>query len=128
MKNSFSSYNLSNMSNVGYTRETAKSRTNIDVVYSSKTVKIEIIKSALTDQYTVQILFSDFVEKTVPLKIEVHKDWAARENHLTLEKIVLKLRDKLGRLVPQFYALDCDLAFEKFQENITEEVDNYNLL
>ena len=24
-----------------------------------------------------------------------------------------------------FYALDCDLAFEKFQEAILEEVDNY---
>ena len=24
-----------------------------------------------------------------------------------------------------FYALDCDLTFEKFQEAIIEEVDNY---
>ena len=24
-----------------------------------------------------------------------------------------------------FYALDCDLAFQKFQEAIIEEVDNY---
>ena len=24
-----------------------------------------------------------------------------------------------------FYALDCDLAFQKFQEDIIEEVDNY---
>ena len=51
----FSSYNLNNMSNVGYTRESAKSRTNIDVVYCSKTVKIEIIKSAVTDPNTLQI-------------------------------------------------------------------------
>ena len=36
----FRSYNLSNMSNVGYTRESAKSRTNIDVVYCSKTAEI----------------------------------------------------------------------------------------
>ena len=61
LKDIFSSYNLSNMSNVGYARESAKSRTNIDVVYCSKTVEIEIIKSAVTDHYTVQIVFSDYV-------------------------------------------------------------------
>ena len=54
------------MSNVGYTGETAKSRTNIDVVYSSKAVEIEINKSAATDHYTVQIVFSDYVERAVP--------------------------------------------------------------
>ena len=42
--------------------------------------------------------------------------------------MVFKLGDKLGRLISQFYALDCDLAFEKFQEAIIEEVDNYNPL
>ena len=42
LKDIFSSYNLSNMSNVGYTRESAKSRTNIDVVYCSKTVEIQV--------------------------------------------------------------------------------------
>ena len=64
LKDIFSSYNLSNMSNVGYTSESAKSRTNIDVVYCSKTVEIEIIKSAEADHYTVQIVFSDYIEKT----------------------------------------------------------------
>ena len=113
------------MSNVGYTRESAKSRTNIDVVYCSKTVEIEIIKSAVTDHYTVQIVFSDYVEKTVPLKNKVYRDWTALENHLILEKMVFKIRDKLGRLMSHFFALDCDLAFEKFQEAIIEEVDNY---
>ena len=63
LKDIFISYILSSMSNVGYTRESAKSRTNIDVVYCSKTVEIEIIKSAVTNQYTVQIVFSDYFEK-----------------------------------------------------------------
>ena len=36
-----------------------------------------------------------------------------------------KIRDKLGRLLSHFYALDCDLAFQKFQEAIIEEVDKY---
>ena len=125
LKDVFSSYNLSNMSNVGYTRESAKSRTNIDVVYCSKTVEIEIIKSAVMDRYTVQIVFSDYVRKTVPLKNKVYRDWTALENHLILEKMVFKIRDKLGRLMSHFYALNCDLAFEKFQEAIIEEVDNY---
>ena len=113
------------MSNVGYTTETAKSRTNIDVVYSSKTVEIEIIKSAESDRYTVQIVFSDYVEKTVPPKNKVYRDWAVLENHLTSEKMVFTIRDKLGRLMSQFYALHCDLVIEKFQEAIIEEVDNY---
>ena len=107
LKDIFSSYNLSNMSNVGYTRESAKSRTNIDVVYCSKTVEIEIIKSAVTDHYTVQIVFSDYVGKTVPLKNKFYRDWTVLENHLVLEKMVFKIRDKLGRLMSHFYALDC---------------------
>ena len=125
LKDFFSSYNLSNMWNVGYTRENAKSKTNIDVVYCSKTVEIEIIKSAVTDRYTVQIVFSDFVRKTVPLKNKIYRDWAVLENHLILEKKVFKIRNKLGRLMSHLYALDCDLAFEKFQEAIIEEDDNY---
>ena len=56
------------MSNVGYTRETVKSRTNFDVVYCLKAVEIEIVKSAVSDKYTVQIMFFDYVKKTVPLK------------------------------------------------------------
>ena len=124
LKDIFSSYNLSNMSNVGNTRESAKSRTNIDVGYCSKTVEIEIIKSAVTDHYTVQIVFSDYVGKTVPLKNRVYRDWTVLENHLILEKLLFKIGDKLGRLMSHFYALHCDLAFEKFQEVIIEEVDN----
>ena len=85
-KDIFSSYNLSNMSNVGYARESAKSRTNIDVLFCSKTVEIEIIKSIVMDHYTVQIVFSDYVGKTVPLKNKVYRDWTVLENHLNLEK------------------------------------------
>ena len=88
LKDIFSSYNLSNMSNVGYTRESAKS--SIDVVYCSKTVEIEIIKSAVPDHYTVQIVFSDYVGKTVPLKNKVYRDWTALENHLIFKKWFLK--------------------------------------
>ena len=91
-----SSYNLSDMSNAGYTRESAKSRTNIDVVYCSKKVETEIIKSAVTDHYTVQIVFSDYVGKAVG---KVYRDWTVLENHLVLEKMILKIRDKLGRLM-----------------------------
>ena len=39
--------------------------------------------------------------------------------------MVFIIRDKLGRLMSHFYALDRDLAFEKFQGAIIEEVDNY---
>ena len=38
--------------------------------------------------------------------------------------MALKIRDKLGRLMSQFFALDCNLAFEKFQEAIIEKIDN----
>ena len=125
LKDILSSYNLSNLSNAGYTRESAKSRTNIDVVYCSKKVETEIIKSAVTDHYTVQIVFSDYVGKAVTQKNKVYSDWTVLENHLVLEKMVFKIRDKLGRLMSHFYAMDCDLAFQKFQEAIIEEVDNY---
>ena len=125
IKDTLSSYNLSNMSNAGCTRESAKSRTNIDVVYCSKKVETEIIKSAVTDHYTVQIVFSDYVRKAVPQKNKFYRDWTVLENHLILEKMVFKIRDKSGRLMLHFYALDCDLAFQKFQEAIIEEVDNY---
>ena len=74
LKDIFSSYNLSNMTNVGYIRESAKSGNNIDVVYCSKTVEIEIIKSAVTDHYTVHILISDNVGKTVPMKNKVYRN------------------------------------------------------
>ena len=77
------------------------SRTNIDVVYCSTTVEIEIIKSAVSGHHTVQIVSSDYVEKAV------------LENPLNLEKLVFKIRDKLGRLMSQFYDLDCNLDFEK---------------
>ena len=77
------------MSNAGYTRESAKSRTNIDVVYCSKKVATEIIKSAVKDHYTVQIVFSDYVGKAVPQKNKVYRDWTVLENHLVLEKNVL---------------------------------------
>ena len=125
LKDILSSYNLSNMSNAGYTRESAKSRTNIDVVYCSKKVETEIIKSAVTDHYTVQIVFSDYVGKAVPQKNKFYRDWTVLENHLVLEKMVFQIRDKLGRLMSHFYALDCDPAFQKLQEAIIEEVDNY---
>ena len=68
---------------------------------------------------------SDYAEKTVPQKSKVCRDWIVLENHLTLEKMVFKLRHKLCRLMSHFYALDCDLALEKFQDAIIEEVDNY---
>ena len=115
LKDIFSSYNLRNMSNVGFTRESAKSRSNIDVVYCSKTVEIEIIKSAVTDHYTVQIVFSDYVEKTVPLKNKVYRNWTALENHLILEKMVFKIRDKLGRFMAHFLLWIVVLLLKSFK-------------
>ena len=102
LKDILSSYNLSNMSNAGYTRESAMSRTNIDVVYFSKKVETEIIRSAVTDHYTVQIVFSDYVRKAVPQKNKVYRVWTVLENHLVLEKMVFKIRDKLGDLCCTF--------------------------
>ena len=68
LKDNFRSYHLSNLSVVGYSRETSKSRTYFDVVCCSNTVAIEIFKSAVTAHYTVQIVFFEFFEKTVPVK------------------------------------------------------------
>ena len=61
LKDISSSCNLNNLSNVWYTRETAKSRTNTDVVYCSKTVETEIIKLPISDHYTVEMMFFFYV-------------------------------------------------------------------
>ena len=37
----------------------------------------------------------------------------------------LKEKNKLGKFMLHFYAVDCDLASEKTQEAVIEEVENY---
>ena len=80
LKEIFSSYSLDNMSNVEYTRETVESITNIEPVYCSKKIETEVIKFAVSDHSTVQIMFSDCVEKTAPKKNQFHRDWLVLVN------------------------------------------------
>ena len=90
------------MSNFGYTKEAAKSTTNIDVVYSSKTVEIEIIGFAVTDRYTVPIVFSDYVAKTVPRKNKVYSDRSVFNNHLSLEKKRFYIKRQIRQIYVAF--------------------------
>ena len=64
----------------------AKWKTSIDIVYSSKIVETRIIKSAANDHHAVQIMFSDCVGKTEPLRYKSQSDWSVQEIHLVLEK------------------------------------------
>ena len=41
------------------------------------------------------------------------------------QKMIFKIKKILGKLISRYYATDCDLAFEKFEAAIIEEVNKY---
>ena len=49
-------------------------------------------------------------------------NWAVLENNSALEKLVFNLRRKLQGLQDNFCLLDCDSAFEKFQQTLIDEL------
>ena len=86
------------MSLTGFTnkKKTINSQTRIDIVYCSQEVKVEVLKSTITDHYTVQ----------TGLKMQqYYRHWAIQENNSVLEKLVFKLKHKKQ---DNFCLLDCD--------------------
>ena len=64
LENVFGGYDLNNMSLTGFTRETINSQTRTDIVYCSQEVKVEVLKSTLTDHYTVQTELDEETKET----------------------------------------------------------------
>ena len=50
LENVLGGSDLNNMSLTAFTRETNNSQTRIDIVYCSQEVKIDVLKSTITDQ------------------------------------------------------------------------------
>ena len=47
-----------------FTRETINSQTRIDIVYCSQEVEVDVLKSTITDNYTVQNKLDEEAEET----------------------------------------------------------------
>ena len=113
------------MSLTRFTRETINSQTRIDIVYWSKEVIVDVLKSAITDHYTVQTELDEEKKKT-GLKIQqYYRHWAVLENISVLEKLVFKVKHKFKGFQDNFCLLDCDSSFEKFQQTIIDEIKHY---
>ena len=115
LENVLGEYDLNKMSLTGFTnkKKTINSQTRIDIVYCSQEVKVEVLKSTITDHYTVQ----------TGLKMQqYYRHWAILENNSVLEKLVFKLKHKIH---DNFCLLDCDSSFEKFQQTTIDEIKHY---
>ena len=64
LENILGGYDLSNMSLTGSTREAIISQTRINVVYCSQEVQVHVLKSAITDHYTVQTELDEETKET----------------------------------------------------------------
>ena len=118
-------YDLNNMSLTGFTRETINSQTRIDIVYCSQEVKVEVLKSAISDHYTVKTELDEETKETGLRMQQYNRHWAILENNSVLEKLVLKLKHKLQGFQDNFCLLDCDSSFEKNQQTIIDEINHY---
>ena len=125
LENVLRGYDLNNMSLTGFTRETINSQTRIDIVYCSQEVKVEVLKSTITDHYTVKAELDEETKETGLRMQQYYRLWAILENNSVLEKLVFKLKHKLKGFQDNFCLLDCDPSFEKFQQTIIDEIKHY---
>ena len=96
------------MSLTGFTRETINSQTRIDIVYCSREVKVEVLKSTITDHYTVKIELDEETKETGFRMQQYYRHWAILENNSVLEKLVFKMKHKFQGFQDNFCLLDCD--------------------
>ena len=125
LENVLGGYDLNNMSVTGFTRETNNSQTRIDIVYCSQEVKVEVVKSTITDHYTVKTELDEEAKETDLRMQQYYRHWAILENNSVFEKLVFKLKHKLQGFQYKFCLLDCDSSFEKFQQTIIDEMKHY---
>ena len=121
----FGGYDLNNMSLTGFTRETINSQTRNGIVYCSQELKVEVLKSTITDHYTVKTELDEETKETGFKMQQYYRHWATLENNSVLEKIVFKLKHKLQEFQDIFCLSDCDSSFEKFQQTIIDEINYY---
>ena len=88
-------YDLNNMSLTGFNRETNNSQTRIDIVYCSREVKVEVLKSTITDHYTVQTELDEETKETGWKMQQYYRHWAILENNSVSEKLVFQMKHKL---------------------------------
>ena len=125
LENVLGGYDLNNMSRTGFTRETIISQTRIDLVYCSKEVNVEVLKSSITDHYTIKTELGEETKGTGLRMQQYYRHWAILENNSVLEKLVFKLKHKLQGFQDNLGLLDCDSSFEKFHETIFDELKHY---
>ena len=118
-------YDLNNKSLTGFPRENINSQTRIEIIYCSQEVKVEILKSTISDHYTVKTELDEETKETVLRKQQYYRHWAILENDFVLEKLVFKLKHKLQGFQDNFCLLDCDSSFESFQQTFVDEIKLY---
>ena len=125
LENILGGYDLNNVSLTGFTRETINSQTRTNIVYCSQEVKVEVLKSKITDHYTVKTELAEETEETGSRKEQYYRHWAILEKNSVLEKLVFKLKHKLQGFQDNFCLLDCNSSFEKSQQTIIDEIKHY---
>ena len=83
------------MSPTRFTRETIIFQTRIDIVYCSQEVKVEVLKSTITNHYTVQTKLDEETKKAGLKMQQYYRHWAILEHNSVSEKLVFKLKHKL---------------------------------
>ena len=110
LKNILAGYDHNNIPLTGFTREAINSQTRTDVVYYQQEVQVDVLKSTITDHYTVQTELDEETKETGSKMQEYCRNWAVLENNSVLEKLVFKLKHKLKCFQDKFCLLDCDSA------------------
>ena len=82
------------MSLTGFTRETINSQARYDIVHCSQEVKVEVLKSTVTDHYTVQTELDEKTKETGLKMQHYYRHRAILKNNSVLEKLVFKLKHK----------------------------------
>ena len=64
-------------------------------IYCSQEVQVDVLKSTITDHYTVQTKLDEETKETGLKTLEYYRNWAVLENNSVLKKLVFKLKHKL---------------------------------
>ena len=81
-------------------------------------MQVDVLKSIITDHYTVQTELVEETSETGLEKQEYYRKWAVLENNSVLEKLVFKLKHKL-QCFPENFFVSC---------TATQRLKNFNTL
>ena len=88
-------------------------------------MQVDVPKSTITDQYTVQTELGEKINETVLKMQEYYRNWAAPENNSVLENLLFKLKHDLQCFQDNFCHLGRSSAFEKFKKTLIDEMKHY---